>query len=156
MLSSPNPLPVVASPRLPSTHGQQPSSLRLRLTLRCPDSFSKYFYGRKACTLMGKASVSNFTVSRSPSSSEKHRLWPVYQLSLASWLPLHILSSSSSRCSVTATIHSLGLHPTATLRLVTFSTVAPVGYARSSYCTASVADVNALGRIVMFCLVHLV
>jgi len=26
-----------------------------------------------------------------------------------------------------------------------FSTVAPLGYAQSSYCTASVADVNALG-----------
>jgi len=30
-----------------------------------------------------------------------------------------------------------------------FSTVAPLGYAQSSYCTASVADVNALGSRVM-------
>ena len=88
MLSSTNPPPVVASLRLASSHGRQPSFLRLRSALRCSDSFTKYFYGRKACTLLGKASVSNFTVSHSPSSSEKHRLWPVCWLFLASWLPL--------------------------------------------------------------------
>src|ERR1700712_5022057 len=66
-----NSLHVVASPRLASTYGRQPSSLRLRLALRCPDSFTKYFYRRKACTLLGKASVSNFTVPLSLSSSEK-------------------------------------------------------------------------------------
>jgi len=50
----------------------------------------------------------------------------------------------SSRCSVTATVHSLGWHPTA-LAALAIATVAPLGYAQSSYCTASVADVNALG-----------
>ena len=158
MLSSTNPLSVAASPRLASTHGRQPSFLRLRLALRCPDPLTKYFYGRKACTLLGKASVSNFTVSQSLSSSEKHRLWPVCWLFLASWLPLRTLLRSSSSCSVTATIHSFGWHPTATvpLRSRHYSTVAPLGYALSSYCTASVADVNALGWIVMCCLVRLV
>src|ERR1700712_5076279 len=102
-----------------------------------------------ACTLLGKASVSNFTVSHSPSSSEKHRIWPVCWLFLASWLPLRTLLRFSSSCSVTATIHSLGWHPTATvpLRPRHHSTVAPLGYAQSSYCTASVADVNALGSV---------
>src|ERR1700712_619905 len=83
-----NSLHVVASPRLASTYGRQPSFLRLRLVLWCPDSFTKYFYGWKACALLAKASVSNFTVSHSPSSSEKHRLWPICLLFLASWLPL--------------------------------------------------------------------
>src|ERR1700712_5046819 len=102
-----NPLPVVASLRLASTYGRQPSSLRLRLALRCPDSLTKYFYSRKACTLLGKASVSNFTVSHSLLSSEKHQLWPVCWLFLASWLPLCTLLRSSSSCSVIASINSL-------------------------------------------------
>jgi len=55
-------------------------------------------------------------------------------------LPLQV----SSRCSVTATIHSLGWHPTAFAALA-IATVAPLGCAQLSYCTASVADVNALG-----------
>ena len=114
MLSSTKPLPIVASPRLAWTHGRQPSSLHSRLALRCPDPFTKYFYARKACTLLGKASVSNFTVSHSPSSSEKHRLWPVCWLFLASRLPLRTLLRSSSSCSVTATIPSFGWYPTTT------------------------------------------
>ena len=132
--------------RLASTHGRQPSFLRLRLALRCPDPLTKYFYGRKACALLGKASVSNFTVSQSPSSSEKHRIWPVCWLFLASWLPLRTPLRSSSSCSVTATIHSFSWYLTTARRpLVTFSTVAPLGYALPSYCTVSVVDVNALG-----------
>jgi len=55
----------------------------------------------------------------------------------------------SSRCSVTATVHSLGWHPTAFAALV-IATVAPLSYTQSSYCTASVEDVNALGSRVMF------
>ena len=113
MLTLPTPRPWLL--RLASTNGRQPFSLRLRLALRCPDSFSKYFYGRKACTLLGKASVSNFTVSHSLSLSEKHRLWPVCWLFLASWLPLRTLLRFSSSCSVTATFHSFGWHPTATV-----------------------------------------
>ena len=35
--------------------------------------------------------------------------------------------------------------------VVIYAKVAPLGYALSSYCTASVADVNALGSHVMFC-----
>ena len=50
----------------------------------------------------------------------------------------------SSCCSVTATVHSLGWHPTAFAALA-IAMVAPLGYAQSSYCTASVADINALG-----------
>src|ERR1700712_269949 len=136
MLTLPTPRPWLL--RLASTHGRQPFSLRLRLALRCPDSFSKYFYGRKACTLLGKASVSNFTVSHSLSSSEKHRVWPICWLFLASRLPLRTLLWSSSSCSVTATIHSLGWHPTGMVPLSPrlHSTVAPLGYALLSYCTA--------------------
>jgi len=44
-------------------------------------------------------------------------------------LPLQV----SSRCSVTATIYSLGWDPTAFATLV-IATVAPLGYAQSSYC----------------------
>jgi len=54
----------------------------------------------------------------------------------------------SSRCSVTATVHSFGWHPTAFAALA-IATVAPFGYPLSSYCTALVADVNALGSRVM-------
>jgi len=59
-------------------------------------------------------------------------------------LPLQV----SSSCSVTATVHSLGLHPTA-FAAVAITTVPPLCYAESSYCTASVEDVNALGSRVM-------
>jgi len=55
----------------------------------------------------------------------------------------------SSCCSVTASVHSLGWHPTAFAAIV-IATVTPLGYAQSSNCTASVADVNALGSRVMF------
>ena len=66
-------------------------------------------------------------------------------------LPLLLLLPVSSRCSVTATIHSFRLaHSLPTKTLAIYSMVAPLGYALSSYCTASVADVNALGSYVMF------
>jgi len=59
----------------------------------------------------------------------------------------------SSRCSVTATVHSLGWHPTAFAALG-ITTVPPIGYAQSSYCTASVAYVNALRSRVIFATPH--
>jgi len=64
-------------------------------------------------------------------------------------LPLQV----SSRCSVTATVHSLGWHPTA-LAALAVATVAPPGYAQSSYCSASVVDVNALVSCAMFTTPH--
>jgi len=54
----------------------------------------------------------------------------------------------SSRCSVTAIVHSLGWHPTASATLA-IATVAPLIYAQSLYWTASVKDVNALCSRVM-------
>ena len=70
-----------------------------------------------------------------------------------SWVyPSSSSSRFSSRCSVTATIHSFWLAPLLpTKTLVIYSTVAHLGYALSSYCTATVADVNTLGPYVMFC-----
>jgi len=54
----------------------------------------------------------------------------------------------SSRCSVTATVHSLGWHRPA-FAAPAIAMVARPGYAQSSYCTVSVADVNALGSWVI-------
>ena len=89
-------------------HGRQHFVLRSRSALRLPDPFAKYFYGRKACTLLGKATVSNFTVSLSLSSSEKHRPWPVCRLLLVHRLP----------CPPANTPTPSGLRPVARLQLL--------------------------------------
>jgi len=52
---------------------------------------------------------------------------------------------ASSRCSIPATIYSFSWYLTALTYLMINSTVAALGYAQSSYCTGSLADVNALG-----------
>jgi len=59
----------------------------------------------------------------------------------------------SSRCAVTATVHSLGWHPTP-FTTQAIPTVTPLGYAQLLYCTTLVADVNALGSRVMFAMPH--
>jgi len=49
-----------------------------------------------------------------------------------------------------ATVYSLFWHPTA-FTILAIASVAVLGYPHSSYCAASVADVNALVSQVMFC-----
>jgi len=75
-------------------------------------------------------------------SSQTHTRLPIVLTVIGSNPPLPL--QVSSRCSVTATVLSLGWHPTG-FAAQAIAMVAPLGYAQSSYCTTSVADVNAFG-----------
>ena len=92
--------------------------------------------------LMGKASVSNITVSLGLPSSQKPLTWPVCRL----WL-------ARSRSFPPPPPGSVRLHRTATeagtLLLSSFLIVWPhLGYAWSWYCTASLALSNALVDVI--------
>jgi len=104
----------------------------------------EFAVGENLSTGYGRFLRSLHLLYRLPSQT-RSRL-PIVSTAIGSTPPLP--PQVSSRCSVTATIHSLGWHPTAFAALA-IATVAPLGYAQSSYCTASVADVNALGSWVM-------
>jgi len=80
--------------------------------------------------------------------SETHTRFLIVSTVIGSTPPLPL--QVSSPCSVTATIHSLGWHPTApSPHLAISPRSGPSGYAQSSYCTVSVSDVNTLGSCVM-------